>query len=149
MRRCSHSLLVCTTAFFLLSLAVVYTNGSVFRQESAEVSVDEMKFVPFDFTEAFKGFASDVVANEIFVEHSNTYGASAAYTFGLGQLLAVVNERMFNVPNDGIDEALRTDFGSITTAYKDMTESLIEVGGDLITLLNNLNGDEFEVKILF
>lgn len=126
MRRYNFPLLLVSV---VLGPLTVFTNGSVFRQESTEITVDPMKFVPVDYTEAFKGFSSDVVANEIFVEHAKTFGASAAYTFGLGQLLANINERMFNVPNDGIDEALRTNFGSITSAYKDMTESMIEVCG--------------------
>jgi hypothetical protein len=122
-------IVLCTIVIF----SSVTVNANVFKREYVEHSelVIPQKFVPLDFTEAFKGFASDVVANEIFIEHGNTFGASAAYTFGLGQLLAVLNERVFNVPNDGIDEALRTQYGSITTAYKDMTESLVEVGGIL------------------
>jgi len=119
-------------AFFVF---VISANGSTLKVDGFQepVVVDPMKFVPLEFVESFKGFASDVVANEIFVEHSNTFGASAAYTFGIGHLLAVVNEKLFNIPSEGFDEALRTKLGAVTTAYKDMADSLEEVSLSLFS----------------
>jgi hypothetical protein len=116
----------CTIAVVLFALATVNANTQRTFQEPT-VPVDPMKFVPPDFVESYKGFASDIVANEIFSAHADAFGASAAYTYGIGYLLAIVNEKVFNVPNDGFDEALRIKHGAITSAYKDMTDSLVEV----------------------
>lgn len=85
------------------------------------------KFVPQEFVDSYRGFSTDIVANEIFMEHSNTYGVSAASTFGIGYLLALINEGVFSIPRDGFDEALRVQLNAIGFAYRDLVESLLEV----------------------
>ena len=91
------------------------------------------KFVPQEFVESYRGFSTDVVANEIFMEHSNTYGVSAASTFGIGYLMALINEGIFSIPRDGFDEALRVQLNAIGFAYRDLVESLLEVSKDVMS----------------
>ncbi|CAL8110154.1 unnamed protein product [Orchesella dallaii] len=111
-----NSLKVCV---FLVSILVA--KGNPFS------AIFPKKFVPQEFVESYRGFCTDVVANEIFLEHSNAYGMSAASTFGIGYLLSLINEGVFSIPTEGFDEALRVQLSAIGYAYRDLIESLVEV----------------------
>lgn len=103
-------------------------------QGSAFSVFTSKKFVPKEFVDSYRGFSTDIVANEIFLEHSNTYGVTAASTFGIGYLLSLLNEGVFTVPNDGFDEALRVQLTAIGFSYRDLVESLTEVGENIVVL---------------
>lgn len=105
----------------VLLLTVFIVRGSAFTTNFPQ------KFVPREFVDSYRGFSTDIVANEIFLEHSNTYGVTAASTFGIGYLLALINEGIFTIPNEGFDEALRVQLSAIGFSYRDLVESLMEV----------------------
>jgi len=111
-----NSLKVCV---FLITLLVA--EGNPFAATFPK------RFVPQEFVDSYRGFCTDVVANEIFLEHSNAYGMTAASTFGIGYLLSLINEGVFSIPTEGFDEALRVQLSAIGFAYRDLVESLVEV----------------------
>lgn len=84
-------------------------------------------YIPQDFIEAYNEFSTDIVKDRIFVAHSHAFGASAACTIGIGHVLAVVNEKICEVPTDGVDGVLRTLSSAIPYAYEALLESLTEV----------------------
>lgn len=121
------SFVILKVSSILLIVVLLFAEGNSFA------AVFPKKFVPQEFVDSYRGFCTDVVANEIFLEHSNTYGVTAASTFGIGYLLSIINERAFAIPNDGFDEALRIQLNAIGFAYRDLVESLLEVNQALLS----------------
>ncbi|ODN03973.1 hypothetical protein Ocin01_02729 [Orchesella cincta] len=73
---------------------------------------------------SFKTFSSNLLMESDLDEFSIEKGAAISSPFGVGYMLANINDRVWNVSNDGIEKVLKSPRDNIMAEYASLVEKL-------------------------
>lgn len=87
-----------------------------------------------DVNENFKTFSSNLLMESDLDEFSIEKGAAISSPFGVGYMLANINDQVWNVSNQGISQVLKSPKEQISAQYASLLDKLHKVGGTLTLL---------------
>jgi len=80
-----------------------------------------------DPTKNFKEFSHNLLLQSDLDEFSVEKGAAVASPFGVGYMLANINERVWNVSNKGLGQVLHAPEGKVADEYQALIDLLSKV----------------------
>lgn len=90
----------------------------------------------------FKDFSHNLLLHSDLDEFSIEKGAAISSPFGVGYMLANINEKVWNVSNEGVGGVLQTD--KVADDYQGLVEKMLKVSSIPSKVTHNSGGFEFQ-----